>query len=145
MLFLTISSYIDAIRIPPHIPRLHDDGFEVSAVPSTAEIEQARKKYELKKELSDMDPSNVLTKRPRKQLSVDDEKEKNEINKLNSDQISKEKIEKGKDEHFSRSSIGSPEREKENVGRNLDPESNGKKAKLNDDILDEEEEAEAQF
>lgn len=126
--------------------RLQDEGFEVNALPTIEEIDQAKKKYLLKKELADIDPSTVLLKRPRKTLSDDDDNEKNDKNeaeKVSRDQKSQERKEKGKGDHRNGSSVGSPEREKENVSRNLG--SPDKKSKLIDDNNDEEEEAEAQF
>lgn len=41
--------------------RLCDEGYEISKIPSDAEIEDARRKYALKKEVSDIDQSLILT------------------------------------------------------------------------------------
>jgi hypothetical protein len=40
---------------------LRDEGFEVSNIPSVTEIEEAKKKYELKKEISDIDQSLIIS------------------------------------------------------------------------------------
>jgi hypothetical protein len=41
--------------------RLREEGFEVPKIPNLAEIEEAKRKYELKKEISDIDQSLILT------------------------------------------------------------------------------------
>ena len=93
--------------------------------------------------MADIDPSSALVKRPRKQPSDDDDNEKNEADRLSADQKSQVRREKGKSDHHNGGSVGSSEREKENVSRNLG--SPDKKLKLIDDNDGEEEEAEAQF
>ena len=96
--------------------------------------------------MADIDPSSALLKRPRKQPSDDDDNQKNEKNeaeRLSADQKSHVRREKGKSDHNFGGSVGSSEREKENVSRNLG--SPDKKSKLMDDNDGGEEEAEAQF
>ena len=52
--------------------RLQEEGFVVSANPTTEEIEEAKAKYQLQKELADIDPHSPI-KRPRRPVAGDDE------------------------------------------------------------------------
>ena len=51
---------------------MQEEGFVVSANPTTEEIEEAKAKYQLQKELADIDPHSPI-KRPRRPVAGDDE------------------------------------------------------------------------
>ena len=50
--------------------RLQEEGYEVTEIPSTADIEKAKKEHDLKKEMSDMDSALIL-KRDRRSAELD--------------------------------------------------------------------------